>query len=102
MFGVPDKIAKLKDGTLFSAKKLHKNAPEPKQISGIRKDIGKKFYSPRIRSEVETDMHRERFRQLGQYYLDGTFKKPDEFRGLKQELETINKQTSLPSMHSYD
>ena len=56
MFGVPDKISKLKDGVFFDPKKIKlKFEKEQKPIQGIWKDIGKKYYTPRIRSEAEID-----------------------------------------------
>lgn len=63
MFGVPDKISKLKNGVFYDPKNIKlKFEKEQKPIQGIRKDIGKKYYTPWIRSEAETDQHWEWFR----------------------------------------
>ena len=35
------------------------------------KDLGQKYYTPRIKAERFQEEHRERFRNLGKYFLDG-------------------------------
>lgn len=78
-----DKKTQLKDGRAFNAQLLSKKAPEPKLLAGLSKDIGNRYYSPRIREENEGNEHRERFRALGKYYLDGTEPKTDEMRPIQ-------------------